>query len=309
MQTIREAITEAIGSADGVITKKPRRCVECNDEFVTWHIQANGKEFFRDTCTYCWEKSLLIPCKRCGGYKENIYAKKQDLDSFFVALENHCGRNCRDEIWHKPVTAAIIQAYICPVCHPQENSSFQQMHVNAMRTAAWREATPPEFREMDVAKLPRPDIWRDIEKHDFLHPTKHSLFLYGTTGTGKTRMAYQVARRAAMMGLHTEVFTAVALSNEVSKLAKTDMELLGNLEKRLCRCDVLMIDDFGKGSLSERNLSFIFSVLDHRTAFRKPVIITTNESLDSLTSRIGHAEVLQPLFRRLRDTSWLAVLK
>lgn len=55
--------------------------------------------------------------------------------------------------------------------------------------------------------------------------------------------------------------------------------------ERLCRFPLLIIDDFGMERGTEYGLEQVYNVIDSRYRSRKPLIVTTNLTLDSLQIR------------------------
>ena len=103
------------------------------------------------------------------------------------------------------------------------------------------------------------------------------LLLWGSVGTGKTYAAACLANELIFL-----YQTRVHMTNFATILN----DLTGNVSERneyiekLCRCDLLIIDDLGM----ERNTSFateqVYHVIDTRYQMQKPLVITTNLTLD-----------------------------
>ena len=67
--------------------------------------------------------------------------------------------------------------------------------------------------------------------------------------------------------------------------------------ERLCRFPLLIIDDFGMERGTEYGLEQVYNVIDSRYRSRKPLIVTTNLTLDSLQNPLdtAHARIYDRL--------------
>jgi len=68
------------------------------------------------------------------------------------------------------------------------------------------------------------------------------------------------------------------------------------------RCDVLVIDDLGKGRLTEAVAGALYDLLEERTANKRVTLWTSNASLDDLLKMLP-ADCGGPIVRRLMDFS------
>ena len=103
------------------------------------------------------------------------------------------------------------------------------------------------------------------------------LILWGNIGTGKTYAAACLANELICLyntSVHMTNFATIL--NDLTSNANDRNEYVENL----CKCDLLIIDDLGM----ERNTSFateqVYNVIDTRYQTQKPLVITTNLTLD-----------------------------
>ena len=102
--------------------------------------------------------------------------------------------------------------------------------------------------------------------------------LWGGVGTGKSYFAGCVAN--ALM----EQEVAVRMTNFALILNDLTASFEGRNEyiTRLCRAPLLILDDFGMERGMEYSLEQVYNVIDSRYRSRRPLIVTTNLSLQDL---------------------------
>jgi DNA replication protein DnaC len=161
---------------------------------------------------------------------------------------------------------------------------------------------PALFRDTEVSKL-HPRLQSAAEWTP--NGQKSGLLLHGTTGVGKTRLAWHVVNRLwiekarkdmnmpyrfltmrKFEGLIEESFGEKAHSKMLDELIKTDL---------------LVFDDLGKERATARMASDLFAVLDERTTAMRPTVITTNFNGSALVDRFDDKEMAAALVRRFRD--------
>ena len=104
------------------------------------------------------------------------------------------------------------------------------------------------------------------------------LLLWGGVGTGKSFMAGCIAN--ALM----EQEVAVYMTNFARIMNELNSAFAGRNEvvDRLCRYPLLVIDDFGMERGTEYALEQIYNIIDSRSRVSKPMVLTTNLSLDEM---------------------------
>ena len=102
--------------------------------------------------------------------------------------------------------------------------------------------------------------------------------LWGSVGTGKSFFAACIANALMEKEIPVRMTNFAAVLNDLS----------GSFEGRnqyiacLCRYPLLILDDFGMERGTEYALEQVYSVIDSRYRSGKPLIVTTNLSLDEL---------------------------
>ncbi|MBP1569196.1 MAG: ATP-binding protein [Oscillospiraceae bacterium] len=105
------------------------------------------------------------------------------------------------------------------------------------------------------------------------------LLIWGDVGTGKTFFAGCIANALIEKGI------PVVMTN-FSKIINTLTGIFSEERNRylesLAKCELLIIDDLGIERNSEFALEQVFSVIDSRYRSKKPLIVTTNLTLDEI---------------------------
>ena len=91
---------------------------------------------------------------------------------------------------------------------------------------------------------------------------RENVIAIGNSGTGKTHIALGLGLAACQKGLTVGFTTASALVNELME-ARDEMRLL-NLQKRLARLKLLIIDELGFVPLSRTGAELLFEVFSQR---------------------------------------------
>ena len=118
----------------------------------------------------------------------------------------------------------------------------------------------------------------------------------GNSGTGKTHIALGLGLAACQKGLTVGFTTASALVNELME-ARDEMRLL-NLQKRLARLKLLIIDELGFVPLSRTGAELLFEVFSQRYE-RGSILVTTNLPFDEWTEMFGSERLTGALLDRL----------
>lgn len=114
-----------------------------------------------------------------------------------------------------------------------------------------------------------------------------NLLILGAYQIGKTHCSCHAALRESDKGRTVRyVRYAQWLRGIVSTMGK-DMEDAEEQIQQAQRCDLLIIDDFGKGKCTERVSEILFDVIDSREVARRPTWITSNLKSDEIEKHLG----------------------
>lgn len=108
----------------------------------------------------------------------------------------------------------------------------------------------------------------------------NNIFLYGSIGTGKTFLSRCIARELAASDHSVLDLTAYNLFDTLGKYRFSSDSELSEIHDAVFSSDLLIIDDLGAEMVNNFVSSELFLIVNERLIRRKPVIITTNLSLE-----------------------------
>lgn len=131
---------------------------------------------------------------------------------------------------------------------------------------------------------------RYVEKFDDMLEKNQGLLLYGNVGTGKSHLA------ACMSNLLMEQLVPVYATSFVKLLEENpkNVDVPGIIAK-MGRAQLVLFDDLGAERNTSYALEMVYNLIDSRYRQRKPMIVTTNLSLEEMQT------VPDIRFRRIYD--------
>lgn len=190
-----------------------------------------------------------------------------------------------------------------PVCSPclekLENDTEQELEPNIglKLESDFSQMCPPEMMETDASRLNQKVLQRAMgEKLD-----RKGILLHGQTGTGKTRIMWLLVRELIVArGKSVRVYNSADLKEKMIESYRnkhSQQEMLSIL----LSCDILCIDDLGKEKMTDAWKELLFNVIDKRTLYHRPMIITTNYVGKSFSELFTDKNMADPVIRRLRE--------
>jgi len=125
---------------------------------------------------------------------------------------------------------------------------------------------------------------------------RDNVIALGNSGTGKTHVALGLGLAACQRGLSVGFTTAAALVHELIE-ARDERRLL-NLQRKLARLKLLIIDELGFVPLSKTGAELLFEVFSQRYE-RGSVLATSNLPFDEWTEIFGSERLTGALLDRL----------
>jgi DNA replication protein DnaC len=123
------------------------------------------------------------------------------------------------------------------------------------------------------------------------------LLLWGGVGTGKSFFAGCIANALIDQGVPVLMTNFVRILNTLTGMYSQDRnDFIDSLNKY----SLLVLDDLGVERNSEFALEQVFSVIDSRYRSKKPMIVTTNLTLDELKhpTDLAHARIYDRVLER-----------
>jgi DNA replication protein DnaC len=126
------------------------------------------------------------------------------------------------------------------------------------------------------------DYAKNFEKHK--EKGEGLIFLSKQYGTGKTHLAASIANHLILKEYIPVIFgTLGTLLDEIRKSYDDDSKYrTAQIEYQLKNIPLLIVDDLGKERVNEWYLEKLYSIINFRYENMKPVIITTNLTLDEM---------------------------
>ena len=211
---------------------------------------------------YYGEDGLLY-CGKCHTPKEAFFAKGIVLmGKNKHPVECSCQRTEREQ---------------------QEALINQQKHIDLVRRLKTEGFSDPAMLdwtfENDNGRSPQMHYaHRYVEQWQTMRSENLGLLLWGGVGTGKSFLAGCIANALMKQEVPVRMTNFARILNELN----SSFSGRNDVVDKLCRYPLLIIDDFGMERGTEYALEQIYNIVDSRYRSRKPLIVTTNLTLDEI---------------------------
>jgi DNA replication protein DnaC len=153
---------------------------------------------------------------------------------------------------------------------------IERMRMNGIRLGlqgcTFDEDTGKNPKQMEMAK-------RYVTMWESMKQKKVGLLFWGNTGNGKTFTAACVANALIDQGIPSMVTSFPKILEVAQGMYPEDR---GNYFQSMNVYDLLVLDDLGVERQTEYGMEVVYNVIDQRYVLGKPVIITTNLTLDEI---------------------------
>ena len=235
-------------------------------------------------------KDGLLHCGKCHTPKEAFFAKGIAL----MGKDKHpieciCQRTEREQ---------------------QEALINQQKHIDLVRRLKAEGFSDPAMLdwkfENDNGRSPQMcHAHRYVEQWQTMRAENLGLFLWGSVGTGKSFLAGCIANALMEQEVPVRMTSFARILNELNSSFSGRNEVVD----KLCRYPLLIIDDFGMERETEYVLEQIYNIVDSRYRSQKPLIVTTNLTLDEIRhpQDTAHARIYDRLLEMCVPISCIGV--
>jgi len=203
---------------------------------------------------------------------------------------------------------ASIQS-TCPACRQAEQEQRAQREKEQerqRRLSAWIYFAPSYFQNPEEHK--DKCLGSYVEAVNAWEPDERGkgLFIMGTVGTGKTTAAWMAIKKAFFQGSSCKAIESSDFSQRIAALYSRDSAEAYDWIQELIHADFLLIDDLGKGKLTERVEEALFSVINGRMLRIAPTIITSNHDKNSFLKQWSDDRGAA-ILRRIKETSIVVI--
>lgn len=166
---------------------------------------------------------------------------------------------------------------------------------------------PAAFRHGDFAtdanKLPCPEALKALKRWGKNFGSS-SLWLYGNTGTGKSRMMFLILQHCILAKGYTfDVLRGGEFRQRMLEAYSEGSGKANVVKEKLTRVNLLVFDDFGQDALTETMLTDLWQVLDKRFGQADPTAFLSNFAPADLRERYAGFFALDSMIRRIEEFS------
>lgn len=235
--------------------------------------------------------------------RENFVLRDGDYQVDGLAF---CG-NCRTQK-QKRIVLGQKELVVCCMCQceseaydreqEEERKRRRMDQIEQMRSAGVRLSLRGCTFQADEGKNPKQMklAKRYVTQWDKMFRENMGLLFWGNTGNGKTFTAACIANELISSGVP-------ALITSFPKILENAQGMYGEDRLSYFRSfdvyDLLVIDDLGAERKSDFAMEIVYSVIDQRYITKKPMIITTNLTLDEIKE--PESMTLQRIYDRISE--------
>lgn len=209
----------------------------------------------------------------------------------------HCGANLGDDPEDKVIRLGafgFLPNICCQRCSDEGKDRLKQEQA-LMASSRLEGIIPTEFREWDT-ELGNNAARAEMNR-TFGFSTRKGLLIHGTTGSCKTRLAWQIVR------LIVEENTRQAGESQYSWLWLDSYEMATKgIPAEAERVHFLFIDDLGNEPTSTKHETGLLHLLRKRCDWQRPTIITTQLTGAHFKSRFFEGAAGEAILRRLMQS-------
>lgn len=193
--------------------------------------------------------------------------------------------------------AALV--HVCPSCSEKHSAEVSRQVIQqskSVRLERWKQVCPPEFLETEPGKLPCQRQYQAVMGWQF---GSRGLVLHGSTGKGKSRCAWLLLRREFEGGRSVSCLNSSSGLTYAAKYGESSADVARWIDRQ-CLVDILLLDDVFKCKLTDSFEAAVFTVINSRTERQRPLLVTLNDTGDSLITRLS-PDRGAAMLRRLRE--------
>ena len=225
--------------------------------------------------------------------KEDEYVN--EADGLIYCAKCHTPRQCVIHHGDRIVTPPVM----CDCQRIAEEKAEAAFHIERMKASGLQDRYLHDYTFAND-KGYNPEIkkaQRYVTEWAMMKESCIGLLLWGNVGTGKTFIAACIANALIEKGVSVLMTNFSKILNSLSAMFNEDRN---KFIESFNRYSLLIIDDLGIERNSEFALEQVFNVIDSRYRSKKPLIVTTNLTLDELKhpKDLAHARIYDRVLER-----------
>lgn len=187
---------------------------------------------------------------------------------------------CGEEYYTIPRYAEYRAAIrLCAKCRREGNGSVP----------LFKQLCPPLYQDTERHRLPQVALHAALE----WKPGPQGMVLVGKSRAGKSRIMWLVIEKYMRDFVPTETkkqariycFDSVSFGHELARQYRNDKG--EDWIKDVSNSDLVFFDDFGKEKYTERVEAEVFGIIEHRMAWLKPILATTEQTSEGMSDRVS----------------------
>jgi DNA replication protein DnaC len=226
-----------------------------------------------------YRKAGLLYCHKCNTPKQVVVQFGPD-----VRTEN-CNCACQQQNWEDQKKKRELKEQQ----HYHENMRTRGIQDAALRECCFLKSDGSNPENMAIAQIYAATFM------DEFYPKGSGLLLWGDVGTGKSYVAACIANALISQGIPALMTSFTRIYNDLFPERDKNKYIDAINYNRL-----LIIDDLGVGQQKDFALDNLFTIIDERYKSNKPLIITTNLTLEQMEhpAQMAHKRIYDRILEK-----------